>query len=181
MDNKMKIISTLFIAIPIFLSTANTSIALIKTSKAAEGIPAPKHIYPTSYTLNAEKATLIRNKNHTFTLVLDNIHNKVIYKYNNLTPPENGTLGISTFVHLWLDKQDAVAIPADITGVQKNNKTIGHTQFYLSALIANPTYNADEKTLKIDVKLNTQENFAHTITKMESVSIFIDGSNLREK
>jgi hypothetical protein len=169
----------------VFLSLTYTSVAKatiekdsFKTNTTNE-ISAPHSSHRLLYTLNADDGFLKKAKGQHYLLTLKGLHEKVVFKIKKIADIKNsGTLSSGKFISLWLDKAGNNIVNADVTGVQINHKTIGHTQFYASVLLSGPHYNKKENELSFDLLDEKSAINAPADAEFHNVTIFVDGCDI---
>jgi hypothetical protein len=141
-------------------------------------IAAPSTLYPLLYTINASNALLVKDKDEHLHLTLKGVHHNLSYKSNTMPGQKtNGIQTINGFVKKWQAKKENPSVEADVTGVQINHKTFGHTEFYAKVLLSNPTYDAKKKELRFDVVSNSPLTIDGS-AKFHNPMIFINGCSL---
>jgi hypothetical protein len=138
-------------------------------------IAAPSTSHPLSYIISADSASLIQRSGSEFKLILNHIDENVSYTSMNKNK-SSGLMPIINFIKLWDRKKD-INVQSDITGVQVNNKTFGHTQFYATALLKNPNYVSDQLIfelipIKPIIKMQTPR------ADLKNVTVYINGCDL---
>jgi len=166
----------IFFFISVCSVTAVANSPLLNTTNE---IPVPSERYPLLYTIHAKNATLLHHKNQTsseasYQLVLHQVHPRISYVFADLS--EQGTQSTSDFIQLW--KQQNVR--ADVTGIQVDHHTIGHTQFYTKALLSHPIYHAQRKELVFDLIPVKEPIHMEKIAFFDNATLFINGCTLTE-
>lgn len=141
-------------------------------------VATPTKDYPILYTIHSATALLERKNAKSFQLVLEQVFNTTNFKQAMDHEQKTSLLNTRKFIDLWQTYYREELIAADITGIQVNNKTIGHTQFYIRALLGNPFYDAKKEKLYFHtVKLLTPIHI-HQSARFDNATIFINGCTL---
>ncbi|MCC2666192.1 MAG: hypothetical protein K0S63_108 [Gammaproteobacteria bacterium] len=143
------------------------------TVNNSDNIPAPHTTYPLLYTMHAKKAVLIKNKEN-YTLVLQGLYDDVNYKFSSTNV--SGTLETKKFLTMWQSKAKK-DVEADVTGLQKDSTTIGHSQFYIRALLSDPL-SLNKHQLKLTLLITHPKLDISKNIDMENVSLFINVCSL---
>ncbi|MCD6039057.1 MAG: hypothetical protein K0S27_457 [Gammaproteobacteria bacterium] len=142
-----------------------------------ENIAVPHTTYPLLYTIHASEGELIEDKRKNFRLMLEGVHEGVAYQFS--TPRKlNGIVELKGFIKMWNSKR-LKRVEVDVTGLQRNDQTLGHDQLYLRARVRGPQY-ADSKGNKLifflsDVSPPVKIN---NILHMKNVSLFLNGCDI---
>jgi hypothetical protein len=143
------------------------------TVNNSDTIPAPHTTYPLLYTMHAKKAVLVKNKEN-YTLELQGLYDDVNYKFSSSNV--SGILKTKKFLTMWQSKAKK-NVEADLTGLQKDSTTIGHSQFYVRALLSHPIY-LNKHKLKLTLLITHPKLDISKNVEMENASLFINVCSL---
>lgn len=136
-------------------------------------IPVPRKNYPVLYTLNAKTAILLKNDDNHYQLILEAVDDKINFRYKN----KMSVQPVKNFINLW-QLHASQGVEADITGIQVNNQSFGHTQFYASLMLSHPLYNFKIHEIVFDV-INIQSKIKiKQPAQFDNVTLFINGCTL---
>lgn len=142
----------------------------------ANAVASPKKSYPLLFVMHAKDALLIKRSETEYRLILNGVYPRVNYTMSEYSLKDS-MYETASFLKLWPANSN-YKVQADITGIQTNNKTIGHTQFYTTALLNQPRYNIKKNQLTFKLKLfNTRIN-VDKYARFDNVTIFINGCTL---
>lgn len=158
------------------LITPAVSIDKPEIAYTSENIAVPHKIYPLLYTLHARKGLLMKDKQGIYKLSLREIDKNVIYQFAMPTRP-SGLTKLNEFIELWQSKHPAV-VEADVTGLQQDNKTVGHNQVYIRANLSD-LQSANLAQNSIIVTLSALNPPLQVVkTTMQNVTVFINGCSI---
>lgn len=173
--NKVKLILKKRLII-VLIACIMTQIVFAYPTTTASAVASPKKSYPLLFVMHAKNALLIKRSDTEYQLTLNGVYNRINYNMTEY-PLKNGMFKTDSFLKLW-PSNSSYKVQADITGIQVNNKTIGHTQFYTTALLNQPRYNIKKNQLIFTLKLfNTRIN-VDKYARFDNVAVFINGCTL---
>lgn len=130
------------------------------------------------YTIHALSAVLQADNRGNLQLVLQGVTEQMNYRNNFKQNKKIGLTRVGNFIEEWNSNGPEKVVEVDLTGVQVNNNTMGHTQFYASTLLGKPTYDPARHELIFNfVKLLTKVNLQNH-ARFDNATLFLNGCNL---
>lgn len=172
---RIYLISSISILITLLGSIQLTATEESVQTNTPSGIASPRNAYPLLFTINADNAFLIKKNDQHYELILEDIYKNIVYTYS-YPHKKNGILSTDKFINAW--KLMNREVTADVTGIQINPNTIGHTQFYASVLLKNPIQNTKMGEIAFDLISKKYRLNVFRSARFENVTIFINGCDL---